>query len=100
MGNFINSKARLFSLATATLLFGAGLHSCALFDDKNKKKIAATLLYSNVKALAFAHLKDLRTDISRGIIKTKDQDTKIHLQYLKQMLDKIVEESPIPGLNY
>ncbi len=58
------------------------------------------LLYSNVKALAFAHLKELRTDINAGIGRTKDQDTKIHLQYLKQMLDKIVTESPIPGLNY
>lgn len=58
------------------------------------------LLYSNVKALAFAHLKDLRADISKGILKTKDRDTKIHLQYLKQMLDKIISETPIPGLNY
>jgi len=57
-------------------------------------------LYSNVKALAFAHLKDLRRDIGSGIAKTKDQDTKIHFQYLKQMLDKIVNESPIPGLTY
>ena len=58
------------------------------------------LLYSNVKALAFAHLKDLRKDIGSGISKTTDRDTKIHLAYLKQMLDKIVNESPIPGLNY
>ncbi|SER25414.1 zinc-dependent metalloprotease [Pedobacter rhizosphaerae] len=58
------------------------------------------LLYSNVKALAFAHLKDLRADITKGAATAKDQDTKIHFQYLKQMLDKIVNESPIPGLNY
>ncbi|KLT63720.1 glutaminyl-tRNA synthetase [Pedobacter sp. BMA] len=58
------------------------------------------LLYSNVKSLAFAHLKDLRKDITNGISKTSDYDTKIHYQYLKQMLDKIVNESPIPGLNY
>jgi Met-zincin/Domain of unknown function (DUF5117)/Domain of unknown function (DUF5118) len=58
------------------------------------------LLYSNVKALAFAHLKDLRRDIGNGIGREKDQDTKIHFQYLKQMLDKIVNETPIPGLNY
>ncbi|MCX2475364.1 zinc-dependent metalloprotease [Pedobacter sp. MC2016-05] len=58
------------------------------------------LLYSNVKALAYAHLRDLRNDISQGIPMTKDRDTKIHLQYLKHMLDKIIDESPIPGLNY
>lgn len=58
------------------------------------------LLYSNVKALAFAHLKDLRRDIGKGAVTAKDQDTKIHFQYLKHMLDKIVNESPIPGLNY
>ncbi|WP_421940480.1 zinc-dependent metalloprotease [Pedobacter sp.] len=58
------------------------------------------LLYSNVKSLAFAHLKDLREDITKGAASAKDQDTKIHFQYLKQMLDKIVNESPIPGLNY
>ncbi|TCC87963.1 DUF5117 domain-containing protein [Pedobacter frigiditerrae] len=58
------------------------------------------LLYSNVKSLAFAHLKDLRRSIGNGIAKTKDQDTKIHFEYLKQMLDKILTESPIPGLNY
>ncbi|WP_029284459.1 zinc-dependent metalloprotease [Pedobacter sp. R20-19] len=58
------------------------------------------LLYSNVKALAFAHLKDLRIDIGKGAITAKDQDTKIHFQYLKHMLDKIINESPIPGLNY
>ncbi|RZK21415.1 MAG: DUF5117 domain-containing protein [Pedobacter sp.] len=58
------------------------------------------LLYSNVKALAFAHLKDLRRDIGKGAFTAKDQDTKIHFQYLKHMLDKIVNESPIPGLNY
>lgn len=58
------------------------------------------LLYSNVKSLAFAHLKDLRRDIGNGIASAKDDDTKIHFQYLKQMLDKIVNESPIPGLNY
>ena len=58
------------------------------------------LLYSNVKALAFAHLKDLRRDIGKGAVMAKDQDTKIHFQYLKHMLDKIVNESPIPGLNY
>lgn len=58
------------------------------------------LLYSNVKSLAFAHLKDLRRDIGKGAASAKDQDSKIHFQYLKQMLDKIVNESPIPGLNY
>ncbi|MFW0717766.1 zinc-dependent metalloprotease [Pedobacter sp. N23S346] len=58
------------------------------------------LLYSNVKSLAFAHLKALRRDIGKGISTAKDQDTKIHFEYLKQMLDKIVKESPIPGLNY
>ncbi len=58
------------------------------------------LLYSNVKALAFAHLKDLRADITKGANTAKDEDSKIHFQYLKQMLDKIVNESPIPGLNY
>jgi hypothetical protein len=58
------------------------------------------LLYSNVKSLAFAHLKDLRADITNGAATANDQDTKIHFQYLKQMLDKIVNESPIPGLNY
>ncbi|MCD0488098.1 zinc-dependent metalloprotease [Pedobacter sp. MC2016-14] len=58
------------------------------------------LLYSNVKALGFAHLRELRRDIGNGIPKTKDKDTKIHLEYLKQMLDKIINESPIPGLNY
>ncbi|SOD15072.1 zinc-dependent metalloprotease [Pedobacter xixiisoli] len=58
------------------------------------------LLYSNVKALAFAHLKDLRADIGKGAKSAKDEDSKIHFQYLKQMLDKIVNESPIPGLNY
>jgi hypothetical protein len=58
------------------------------------------LLYSNVKSLAFAHLKDLRADITKGAATANDQDTKIHFQYLKQMLDKIVNESPIPGLNY
>jgi len=58
------------------------------------------LLYSNVKSLAFSHLKALRSDIAKGITSAKDQDTKIHFQYLKQMLDKILNESPIPGLNY
>jgi hypothetical protein len=58
------------------------------------------LLYSNVKPLALAHLKDLRKDISGAIARTADQDSKIHLAYLKQMLDKILKESPIPGLNY
>lgn len=58
------------------------------------------LLYSNVKALAFAHLRELRKDIGSGIPKAKDKDTKIHLEYLKQMLDKIINESSIPGLNY
>lgn len=58
------------------------------------------LYYSNVKPLAFAHLKDLRTEIGNAIPRTKDRDSKIHLEYLKQMLDKIVKESPIPGLGY
>ncbi|MDT3405339.1 zinc-dependent metalloprotease [Mucilaginibacter terrae] len=58
------------------------------------------LLYSNVKPLAFAHLKELRTDIGSAIARTKDADSRIHLQYLKQMLDKILNETPIPGLNY
>ncbi|KRT18201.1 zinc-dependent metalloprotease [Pedobacter ginsenosidimutans] len=58
------------------------------------------LLYSNVKPLAFAHLKDLRKDIVAGIGKTRDSDSRIHLLYLNQMLDKILTESPIPGLNY
>ncbi|MDO7744806.1 MAG: zinc-dependent metalloprotease, partial [Pedobacter sp.] len=58
------------------------------------------LLYSNVKPLALAHLKDLRTAIISGITRTSDQDSKIHLIYLKQMIDKILTESPIPGLNY
>jgi len=57
-------------------------------------------LYSNVKALAFFHLKELRRDIHAGISRTHDIDTKIHLQYLQQMIDKILAESPIPGLNY
>jgi len=58
------------------------------------------LLYSNVKPLALAHLKDLRSAIVGGITRTSDQDSKIHLIYLKQMIDKILTESPIPGLNY
>lgn len=58
------------------------------------------LLYSNVKALAYAHLKDLRKDIGSGIKKTRDRDTRMHYEYLKHMLDKIINESPIPGLNY
>jgi hypothetical protein len=58
------------------------------------------LLYSNVKPLALAHLKDLRKDIGTAIARTVDQDSKIHLTYLKQMIDKILTESPIPGLNY
>ncbi|MNI59285.1 hypothetical protein D3C73_1144420 [compost metagenome] len=58
------------------------------------------LLYSNVKPLALAHLKDLRKDIGSAIGRTNDSDSKIHLAYLKQMLDKILTESPIPGLNY
>ena len=58
------------------------------------------LLYSNVKSLALSHLRALRGDMQKGIINTKDQDSKIHYQYLKQMLDKILTESPIPGLNY
>jgi len=58
------------------------------------------LLYSNVKPLALQHLKDLRTDINAAIARTSDQDSKIHLIYLKQMLNKILTESPIPGLNY
>ncbi|MGM9478528.1 zinc-dependent metalloprotease [Pedobacter sp. GSP4] len=58
------------------------------------------LLYSNVKPLAYAHLKDLRKDIGSAIGRTNDADSKIHLAYLKQMLDKILTESPIPGLNY
>ncbi len=58
------------------------------------------LLYSNVKSLALSHLRALRGDMQKGIVNTKDQDSKIHYQYLKQMLDKILTESPIPGLNY
>lgn len=58
------------------------------------------LLYSNVKALAYAHLRELRKDINAGISITKDRDTRVHLEYLRHMLDKIIEESPIPGLNY
>jgi ribosomal protein S18 acetylase RimI-like enzyme len=58
------------------------------------------LYYSNVKPLAFAHLKDLRADITRAIPVTKDADSRIHLEYLKKMLDKILTESPIPGLTY
>ncbi|KQR70223.1 zinc-dependent metalloprotease [Pedobacter sp. Leaf176] len=58
------------------------------------------LLYSNVKALAYAHLRALRKYINAGISITKDRDTRIHFEYLKHMLDKIIEESPIPGLNY
>jgi hypothetical protein len=53
-----------------------------------------------VKPLALQHLKDLRTDINAAIARTSDQDSKIHLIYLKQMLNKILTESPIPGLNY
>lgn len=58
------------------------------------------LLYSNLKPLAFSHLKVLRKEIGAAVAKTKDQDSKMHLIYLKQMLDKILTESPIPGLNY
>ncbi|KQM76362.1 zinc-dependent metalloprotease [Pedobacter sp. Leaf216] len=58
------------------------------------------LLYSNVKPLALAHLKDLKKDIVAAIGKTGDADSKIHLLYLKHMIDKILTESPIPGLNY
>lgn len=58
------------------------------------------VMYSNVRPLAYRELKDLRTDITLAIAGTKDTDSKIHLQYLKQMLDKITSETPIPGLNY
>lgn len=58
------------------------------------------LLYSNVKALAYTHLKELRKDIGSGIKNTRDKDTRMHYEYLKHMLDKIIDESPIPGLNY
>ncbi|QES88571.1 zinc-dependent metalloprotease [Rhizosphaericola mali] len=58
------------------------------------------VMYSNVRPLAFAQLKSLLSDVDKAIGKTKDVDSKEHLIYLKQMLDKIVKESPIPGLNY
>ncbi|MBB6130820.1 zinc-dependent metalloprotease [Mucilaginibacter lappiensis] len=58
------------------------------------------ILYSNVKPLAYAHLKVLRNDVHGAIPKTKDYDSKIHLEYLQKMLDKILTESPIPGLTY
>ncbi|WP_345948952.1 zinc-dependent metalloprotease [Mucilaginibacter sp. PAMB04274] len=58
------------------------------------------VIYSNVRPLAFAELKLLRKDVSNGLSKTKDVPSREHLYYLKQMLDKIINESPIPGLNY
>jgi ribosomal protein S18 acetylase RimI-like enzyme len=58
------------------------------------------VMYSNVKPLAYAELKILRSEIGMAIPKTKDYDSKIHLEYLHKMLDKILTESPIPGLTY
>ncbi len=58
------------------------------------------VMYSNVRPLAFSHLKEIKKDIDSAIPRSRDKDTKAHLEYLKQMLDKIIKETPIPGLTY